>query len=179
MVGSGPREFATMESPLILARRRDGIAAWHPAFLAATWFGCGLLPRAPGTWGSLAALPFAWGLFQWGGSGAVLAASLACFAVGWAASAIYVRRTGIDDPKEVVIDEVAGQWLVLAAVPTDPVLYAVGFAVFRVLDIWKPWPAGWADRHLEGGLGVMADDFLAALYGAALMALAALWWSLP
>lgn len=179
MVGSGPRDFVALEPHLILSRRPDGISAWHPAVLAATWFGCGRLPGAPGTWGSAAALPFAWLLYRWGGSIAVLAASALCFAIGWAASAIYVRRTGIADPKEVVIDEVAGQWLVLAAVPDDLMLYALGFAVFRVLDIWKPWPAGWADRHIEGGLGVMADDFLAALYGAALMALAALWWSLP
>ncbi|CAA7625941.1 Phosphatidylglycerophosphatase A (fragment) [Magnetospirillum sp. UT-4] len=109
----------------------------------------------------------------------MLAAAAALFALGWAASAEYVRRTGRDDPKEVVVDEVAGQCLVLAAVPDDPVLYLAGFAVFRVLDIWKPWPASWADRTLPGGLGVMADDALAALYGALLMALAALWWSLP
>lgn len=179
MVGSRPREFVPTESPLKLARRRDGIVPWHPAFLVATWFGCGLLPGAPGTWGSLAALPVAWLLCQWGGWGAVLAAAAACLALGWAAAAAYVRRTGIDDPKEVVIDEVAGQWLVLAAVPNDVVLYMLGFAVFRLLDIWKPWPARWADRHLEGGLGVMADDGLAALYGAAVMAVVSLWWSLP
>lgn len=155
---------------MVLARRRDGISAWHPAFLACTWFGCGLLPGAPGTWGSAAALPLAWVIADIGGWPAMLAASAAAFAVGWLASAVYVRRTGVDDPGEVVIDEVAGQWLVLALVPTDPLLYAVGFVVFRVLDIWKPWPAGWADRHVEGGLGVMADDMLAAGYGFLLMA---------
>ncbi|MBC7905420.1 MAG: phosphatidylglycerophosphatase A [Rhodospirillaceae bacterium] len=168
-----------MRSPLVITRRRDGIAAWHPAFLAATWFGCGLLPKAPGTWGSAAALPFAWVLYRLGGSWALLAASGLCFLAGWWASAIYVRRTAVADPSEVVIDEVAGQWLVLAAVPADPLLYVAGFLIFRVLDIWKPWPASWADRHVEGGLGVMLDDMLAAAYGALLMALVALWWSLP
>lgn len=164
---------------MIIARRRDGIPPWHPAFLAATWFGCGLLPKAPGTWGSAAALPFAWVLYLFGGSWTLLAASALCFLTGWWASAVYVRRTGIADPSEVVIDEVAGQWLVLAAAPNDPLLYALGFVIFRVLDIRKPWPASWADRHVEGGLGVMLDDMLAAAYGALLMALIALWWSLP
>lgn len=164
---------------MILRSPRPGISPWHPASLAATWFGCGLLPKAPGTWGSLAALPFAWGLAKLGGWPALLAASLLCFLAGWWASAVYVRRTGVDDPSEVVIDEVAGQWLVLAAAPADPLLYAIGFALFRVLDITKPWPARWADRNVHGGLGVMLDDMLAAAYGAAAVAVIALWKTLP
>ncbi|HTH16569.1 MAG TPA: phosphatidylglycerophosphatase A [Magnetospirillum sp.] len=163
----------------MLSACRPGISPWHPAALAATWFGAGLLPKAPGTWGSLAALPFAWGLAKLGGAPLLLAASLACFLAGWWASAVYVRRTGVDDPSEVVIDEVAGQWLVLAAAPTDLLAYAVGFALFRLLDITKPWPARWADRHVHGGLGVMLDDMLAAAYGAAAMAVFVLWRSLP
>ncbi|MBR9970451.1 phosphatidylglycerophosphatase A [Magnetospirillum sp. J10] len=162
-----------------MASPRPGLSPLHPAFVLSTWFGCGLLPRAPGTWGSLAALPLAWMLMQWGGTVALLAAAGLCAVVGWWASAVYVRRTGIDDPKEVVIDEVAGQWLVLAAIPTDPVLYAIGFGLFRLLDIWKPWPASLADRSVGGGLGVMLDDLLAALYGAAALSLFSLWWSLP
>lgn len=146
------------------------MAPFHPATLLATWFGSGLLPKAPGTWGSAAALPFAWGLTSWGGPPALLAAAAVCVAVGWWAASDYVRRSGRDDPREVVIDEVAGQWLVLAFVPPEPLFYLVGFAVFRLLDIWKPFPAGWADRNLGGGLGVMADDVLAALYGMAAMA---------
>lgn len=164
---------------MFIRRCRDGISPWHPAHIACTWFGCGLLPVAPGTWGSAVALPFAWGLAHWGGWEAVLAASLLCAVVGWWASAIYVRRTASDDPTEIVIDEVAGQWLVLAAVPPEPLLYVIGFVVFRVLDITKPWPARWADRNIHGGLGVMLDDMLAAAYGAAAMSFIALWWSLP
>ncbi|MGE5478510.1 MAG: phosphatidylglycerophosphatase A [Bacteroidales bacterium] len=164
---------------MILSRPRPGISPWHPAALAATWFGSGLLPKAPGTWGSLAALPFAWGLTRLGGWPVLLAASLACFVVGCWAAEIYTRRTGVQDPSEVVIDEVAGQWLVLAAAPADPLFYAIGFALFRVLDITKPWPARWADRHVHGGLGVMLDDMLAAAYGAAVLAVIALWKTLP
>lgn len=155
------------------------LPCWHPAFWLATWFGCGLLPKAPGTWGSLAAIPFAWGLANWGGTPALLTAAAACAFIGWWAASVYVRKSGRDDPQEVVIDEVAGQWLVLAAVPPEPLPYLIGFMAFRLLDIWKPWPASWADQHLGGGLGVMADDILAALYGAFLLALASLWWSLP
>lgn len=158
---------------------RKGIPFWHPASLACTWFGCGLMPVAPGTWGSAAALPLAWGMAWWGGSLTVALASLLCALVGWWAASVYVRRTGVDDPCEIVIDEVAGQWLVLAAIPPEPMLYLAGFLVFRIMDITKPWPARWADRNIHGGLGVMLDDMLAAAYGAVVMTVIALWWSLP
>lgn len=147
-----------------------------PAILLATWFGAGLMPFAPGTWGSLAALPFAWGLTWAGGWPLLAVATLAVFVVGWWASARYVAASGISDPGSVVIDEVAGQWLVLLFTPLDPLLYGVGFLLFRALDITKPWPASWADRSVEGGLGVMLDDVLAALYGlAAMLALQQVW----
>lgn len=158
------------------APARPGLGVWHPASLVATWFGFGRMAHAPGTWGSAAALPCAWVISRWGGSPALAAAAALCAVVGWWAAAAYVRRTGIDDPKEVVVDEVAGQWLVLAAAPLDPVWYAAGFALFRLFDIWKPWPVRLADRHVGGGLGVMLDDLLAAAYGAALLALAVWWW---
>lgn len=152
-----------------------GLSARHPAFLIATWFGAGLLPRAPGTWGSLAALPFAWALAWWGGPMALAAATVVVFLVGWWAAAVYVRRTGRQDPGEVVVDEVAGQWLTLVMVPPDPLLYLAGFALFRLFDIRKPWPVGWADREIGGGLGVMVDDVFAGLYAAVIM-IAILWW---
>lgn len=158
-----------MEPPLTY--RRDGITALHPACIAATWFGAGLLPKVPGTWGSAAALPLAWVMMSLGGPATLLAAAAACFLVGWWVSAIYVRRTGIEDPREVVIDEVSGQWLVLIAAPLDPLSYLIGFALFRLFDIWKPWPVRWADRRVGGGLGIMLDDILAALYGLGLMVL--------
>lgn len=135
------------------------------AFLLATWFGAGLLPKAPGTWGSLAAVPIAALLYLWGGNLAVATAALVAFLAGIWASAVYVRETGTEDPGAVVIDEVAGQWLVLAAVPFDPLLYGAGFVLFRLFDIAKPWPVSWADRHVKGGLGVMLDDMLAGVYG--------------
>jgi phosphatidylglycerophosphatase A len=139
--------------------------------LLATWFGAGLLPKAPGTWGSLAALPFAWLIATAAGWPGLLAAPLLVFVIGcWAADRA-ARQLGIDDPGLVVIDEVAGVWLVLLlATPPDPLLYAAGFLLFRLFDITKPWPVSWADRQIGGGLGIMLDDILAALYALPLLA---------
>ncbi len=148
----------------------------NPAIFIATWFGAGLLPLAPGTWGSLAALPFAWIIQLYFGWPGLLVASIAVFAIGvWSADA-YVRLSGREDPGAVVIDEVAGQWLVLLPISPDPVLYAVGFVLFRIFDIFKPWPAGWADRNIKGGFGVMIDDILVAPYGAAILYAFSLIW---
>ncbi len=135
--------------------------------LLATWFGAGLLPRAPGTWGSAAALPFAWGLHALGGAALLGLATVAVFVVGVWAARCYAARDGHSDPGPVVIDEVAGQWATLLPVAPDPLLYAAGFVLFRIADIAKPWPASWADRHVKGGLGIMLDDILAASYAAA------------
>ncbi len=144
----------------------------------ATWFGAGLLPKAPGTWGSLAAVPFAWGLYHLGGRPLLAAATVAVSLIGWWASEVYIRKTGIQDPGEVVIDEVAGQWLTLLVVPPVPLLYLAGFALFRLFDIRKPWPVSWADTRIGGGLGVMVDDLFAGIY-AALCLWAIAFWVLP
>lgn len=148
-----------------------------PSVLIATWFGVGLLPKAPGTWGSAAALiigaAIAWAAGPYAGPVLLAAAALA-FGTGIIASNRYVKAAGRDDPSEVVIDEVAALWLVLAALPLEFVAYLIGFVLFRLFDIFKPWPVSLADRRLKGGLGIMADDVLAALY--ALGCLAVLAW---
>lgn len=132
--------------------------------LLATWFGVGRLPVAPGTWGSLAALPCAWALYRLGGSVALIAATVVVFCIGlWAADA-YIAASENPDPAPVVIDEVAGQWLTLLVVPADLILYALGFVLFRLFDILKPWPISWADRNIKGGFGIMFDDILAGVY---------------
>jgi phosphatidylglycerophosphatase A len=136
--------------------------------LVATFGGAGLAPKAPGTAGSLAALPFAVVLAHAGGGLALLIAAAAVFAIGWWAAAVVVRRVG-PDPSIVVIDEVAGQFLTLAAAPLDWRYYAAGFVLFRFFDIVKPWPVGLADRRVGGGFGVMLDDILAAIYAGALL----------
>lgn len=132
----------------------------------ATWFGSGRLPWAPGTWGSLAAVPPAAAIAYLYGPWGLLAAALIVFLVGWWAAAAYVRATGEHDPGQVVVDEAAGQWVTLAALPLDPLAYLAGFLAFRAADIVKLWPAGLAERRLPGGLGIMADDIVAGVQAA-------------
>jgi phosphatidylglycerophosphatase A len=129
-----------------------------------TWFGAGLLPVMPGTWGSLAALPCAWAIRSlWGVAGLAIAATIVFAAGCWAAETA-AKASGVKDPSAIVIDEVAAQWLVLLPAPLDPLSYAAAFMLFRIFDIWKPWPVGLADRRVLGGLGIMLDDLLAAVY---------------
>ena len=150
----------------------------EPALWLATWFGAGLLPKMPGTWGSLAALPFAWILVSLGGPWLLIAAAAAVFLAGLWASDRYMRAVQLHDPAPIVIDEVVAQWLTLAFMPLDPVIYMLGFFLFRAADVLKPWPASWIDRRVGGPWGVMADDLVAALY-----AWLVLWlvveWALP
>jgi phosphatidylglycerophosphatase A len=137
--------------------------------LVASGFGAGFLPLAPGTLTSLAALPLAWVTrSHFGATGLSVAAALA-FVVGWWAAATVAKASAMEDPLAIVIDEVAGQWLVLVPTPLDPLPYALAFLLFRIFDIWKPWPVRWADRRLKGGLGIMLDDLLAAVYAVAVL----------
>jgi phosphatidylglycerophosphatase A len=143
---------------------RLGLPFRHPAVLLASWFGIGLLPVAPGSWASLAALPVAWGIRSLFGLAGLAAAAAVAFFIGWWAAGIVAKASAVHDPGAVVIDEVAGQWAVLLASPREPLVYALAFVLFRVFDIWKPWAVGWADRHVTGGLGIVLDDLLAAVY---------------
>ena len=143
----------------------------HPAFWIGTVFGIGRIPLAPGTWGSLAALPVAWvvvGRFgpDEGPLALVLLAAL-FFPIGLWASHVYGQASESHDPPDIVIDEVVAQWLVLALVPQDGFFYGLAFFFFRVADILKPWPIRRFEKRFPGAFGVMADDLLAALYAAA------------
>jgi len=149
----------------------------NPAVLLATWFGSGLLPKAPGTWGSLAALPPAWLLHTTTGWVGLAVGALVAFVVGiWAANG-YTAKLGGDDPGPVVIDEVAGLWLTLlpaayfAPLSPDFVTYGAAFVLFRLADIFKPWPVSWADSRIKGGLGIMLDDLLAGIYAGLVLTL--------
>ena len=139
--------------------------------LAATFFGAGTFPAAPGSFGSMVALPFAVAMLQLPapfGRLALLLAVCAVFALGVWAAARYVDGAGRPDPGEIVIDEVAGQWLALVfAAPDNPWHFLAAFLLFRFFDIVKLWPANWAQDQLPGGWGVMTDDIVAALYAAA------------
>lgn len=137
--------------------------------IVATLFGIGDIPLAPGTFGSLAALPFAWFLDKAGGPWLLLAAAAIAFAVGVWACETYVRETGNPDPSECVVDELAGQWVACLVAPLTPVGYAFVFVAFRIFDIVKPWPISSAERA-HGGLGVMLDDIVAGVFAAILVA---------
>lgn len=142
----------------------SGLSLRDPAVLIATWGGAGYLPKAPGTWGSLAALPFAFLIILFGGGIALFAAALLAFALGLWATDKYLSKTDVEDPAEIVIDEVAALWLVLAFAPPNIVGWVIGFAVFRFLDIKKIWPINLVERHFAGSWGVMLDDMVAAGY---------------
>ncbi|RME66537.1 MAG: phosphatidylglycerophosphatase A [Alphaproteobacteria bacterium] len=134
----------------------------------------GLLRPAPGTWGSLAALPAAYLLIAAGGAAALAIAAGVLFILGIWSSGRYGLATGCDDAAEIVVDEVVGQWLALlpaaAQTPDNPWLWGLAFALFRLFDILKPWPIGWLDRRLKGGLGVMVDDAAAGAAAALVLA---------
>ena len=146
-----------------------GMSFWHPVCLFSTWFGIGLIPGAPGTWGSLAALPIAWFTLKHYGMTGLIAVGVGIFIIGCWSASIFARRTSDSDPGSIVIDEVAAQCLVLTAVPATLEYYAAACAMFRLTDILKPWPASWADRAIKGGFGIMLDDIFAGIYAWALM----------
>ena len=149
----------------------DSLSFWHPAALAATWFGTGLLPKAPGTWGSLAALPIAWVMLERFGPLALAALGCAIFLIGLWAVKIYLGHSEDKDPGIINIDEVAGQLLALVPAGLDPLAFGLGFIAFRFFDVIKPWPIGALERRLDGALGVMADDIAAALFASMIVSL--------
>ncbi|MEM0976547.1 MAG: phosphatidylglycerophosphatase A [Pseudomonadota bacterium] len=150
--------------------------------LITSFFGAGFLPIAPGTWGSAAAIPVAVGIYALGGFFALLAATLIVFFIGlWA---VQQRTVGMADPdlSEIVIDEVAGQWVALFPLagglwwlgsnltwlPWPGLLFA--FIFFRLFDILKPYPCNLLDR-MKTPFGVMADDIMAGIYAALVTAI--------
>ncbi len=141
----------------------------HPAHLIAFGFGVGLMPKAPGTWGTMVAIPFYFLALLLGGIPAVLACALVFFIVGIWASAVTGRNLGVADYGGIVVDEIAAFVLVLAFTPPGILWLLVAFVLFRIFDIVKPWPISYFDRTLKGGFGVMFDDLLAALGTIALL----------
>ncbi len=111
-------------------------------------------------------MPLAWVIVHYWGLLGLAIAIVALFLVGTWAAGRYARARGIADPGAIVVDEVVGQWLALVLVPPDIMAYALGFALFRLFDVIKPWPISLLDRRLKGGFGVMADDVLAGAMAA-------------
>lgn len=154
-----------------------------PSRLVATFGLVGELPGAPGTWGSLAAIPLAWALHALGGFPLLAAATVVVFAGGWWATRTYLEGRA-DDPSEVVIDEVAGMMIALWPLSFGLGMteaeawefpwpgWVVGFFLFRFFDIVKPPPVSWADR-MKTPFGVMLDDAIAGVLAAIVATVAA------
>lgn len=136
---------------------------------AATLFGIGHSPVAPGTVASIVALPIAWIVMSVGGPIALLSLCLAVSAIGLYTCDVYAKEKGAHDPSECVIDELAGQFLACALAPLSLPGFALAFLLFRLFDISKLWPISAAER-LRGGLGIMADDLVAGLIAGAIVA---------
>jgi phosphatidylglycerophosphatase A len=142
-------------------------ASW-PVVLIATSCGAGFMPKAPGHTGTLTAVPLAWALGR-AGHGWFVAGLAAVTAVGTWAAGRFLAASGRADDQRIVVDEVAGYLVTVALVERSFANLFFGYFLFRLFDVWKPWPVRWADRNVAGGFGVMLDDLLAGVYGALLL----------
>ncbi len=135
-----------------------------------TWFYSGLIPFAPGTFGSIAALPFAWLILEHAGKFGLANATLIVLVLGIISSRFYMAETEKDDPGEIVVDEVVGQWIVCLAIvdTTHFGQYLLALLAFRLFDILKPWPISIFDKRHDA-YGVMMDDVVAGVMGAAVL----------
>lgn len=152
------------------------LSIFHPAYWLATWFYSGKSPKAPGTFGSVATIPFFFFYQSFNPPEYfVIVVSALLLIIGTWVSNIYMDALGKHDPSEIVIDEVLGQFITLVAgfwlfchsecsMQHMAILTLACFSLFRIFDIVKPWPIGWFDKRLKGGFGVMFDDVVAALF---------------
>ena len=141
-----------------------------PTLMLAFGFGSGLSPKAPGTMGTLAAIPLWWLLAQ-----LPLASYLMVVLVS-AIIGIYIcgaaaKTLGVHDHGGIVWDEFVGFWIAMAALPVAWTSVILGFVLFRLFDILKPWPISWLDKKVSGGFGIMIDDVIAGLAAAGIIAL--------
>ncbi|WP_299977133.1 phosphatidylglycerophosphatase A [uncultured Pseudoteredinibacter sp.] len=143
-----------------------------PRLLLAFGFGSGLSPKAPGTFGTIAALPFVF-LLQASPIYIYLAVLVIGFAIGVYLCEHASKVMGVHDHGGIVWDEFIGMWLAMLAVPLGWQWLLAGFILFRIFDIAKPWPIGWLDKKVSGGFGIMIDDVLAGLYALLILQLAA------
>lgn len=147
----------------------------NPCYFFAFGFGSGLLPYAPGTWGTLVAVPIylimqhlSWQLYA-----AIL---LFLIVIGVWFCEVTERALGVHDYSGIVWDEVCGYLLTMFVAPEGFIWVIIGFFLFRLFDIWKPWPVGWVDKVVGGGLGVMLDDVVAAIYAWLVLQILAILW---
>ncbi len=135
----------------------------QPVHLLSTGLGSGLSPKAPGTFGTIAALPF-WCLLQLLPAAQYLVVVVLAFALGVYLCGETAKALGVHDHGGIVWDEFVGLWIALFLTPFEWPWVLLGFALFRLFDIWKPWPIRVLDAKVHGGLGIMIDDVLAGVY---------------
>lgn len=142
----------------------------NPAYFIAFGFGSGLIPVAPGTWGTLAAIPIYLILVK---SSPViyLLLTLAAFILGVIVSDIVSKDLGVQDYSGIVWDEIVGYILTMFMAPVGVWWMILGFVLFRIFDIWKPQPIRFVDKKVHGGLGIMLDDVIAAIPAAIILQL--------
>jgi phosphatidylglycerophosphatase A len=141
------------------------------AHVLAVWFGCGHVPIAPGTVGTLGAIPL-YLLVRPAGPVAVAIVGVLVTVIGIWASDRVARRLKKKDPQIICIDEVAGVFITWVAAPRTTTGLVVGVVLFRIFDQFKPWPARLAERRLPGGAGIVLDDVFAGFWGIAVLAAA-------
>lgn len=146
---------------------------WH---LLATGFGSGLSPWMPGTVGSLAAIPF-WYFMNMLPSDLYSLLVLLGISIGVYLCHRTAKDMGVHDHGSIVWDEFIGMWITLMAIPALSWQWVLaGFVIFRLFDIWKPWPIRWFDKNVHGGMGIMVDDIVAGIISAAILYLMGHYW---
>ena len=143
----------------------------HPAHFLAFGFGSGLSPIAPGTAGTLAAIPL-FVAFSFLPMAAYLAFTLLVTVAGFWICGRSSELLGVHDHRGIVWDEIAGYLITMIGAPRAWPWVLAGFVLFRIFDVFKPWPANWADRQLHGGVGIVMDDVFAGIYALIVMQLA-------
>jgi len=147
---------------------------FNPIHLLALGFGSGAAPKAPGTWGTLAAVLIYWPLSQLSPEHYLLML-LVTSVMGIYICGQTARDLGVHDHGSIVWDEFVGFWITMFAAPVGWVWVVVGFVLFRFFDIIKPWPISWIDKKITGGFGIMLDDVIAGVM-AALVLQGIAWW---
>lgn len=133
-----------------------------PSHLFASWFGIGLLRPAPGTWGSLVAI-LIWYFAEFLHSSIHIILPIFIL-FSWLICSQASHDSESKDNSAIVIDEVAGMLVALSFVSHGVTSYLAAFLLFRLFDIWKPWPISWVDNNVKGGLGILLDDLIAGLF---------------
>lgn len=141
----------------------------HPATWIATWGGCGLIRPGPGTWGTLGGLPFGIFILMFGGVPALVASIIILFAIGLWSAKHFEQMIREKDSGMIVIDEVVGIWIAMIPCILTPLSIGLAFLLFRIFDIWKPWPISYLDKKFRGAAGVMIDDVVAGLFTAIIL----------